>query len=139
MVDLKTAIERISNSMWKPVNINTDEISGNALLFNATTLDEDSQYLIEDWFCDGEPEGLDFETKIPFAIVGFINGDNLSEGNIEMVEQPEHMLFMDIENGTSENIPIYSIDIDGTAIESTFQKLVGDFDELQIKGGFLEI
>lgn len=45
------------------------------------------------------------------------------------------MLF--IEDSENINVPVYSIEIDGTAIPSTFKKMVDDINELDFKEGFV--
>ncbi len=131
-------LKKLSGLLWKPLNIEVEQHSRNALLFDINKLNEEEfDEFLKDTFCDGEPDGLDIETKVPFCIIGYINAEGFKEQKLEAIEQPEFMFFADIESGEEGNIPVYSIDIDGTAIESTFKKIADDLNQLDFKPGFI--
>ncbi len=131
-------LERISDLFWKPLNV---EIHGRALdafLFDLSKAGEDDyEVIVEDTFGDGIPEELDLNSKIPFAGLCNIEQGEFTEGNFDVMPQPDYMLFADIESGKENEIPIYLIEIDGTAIEETFIKIADDIGELDFKHGLI--
>jgi hypothetical protein len=138
MVTLAKALNKYSDGIWKPIVIELDGQKRNAIFFDKTKFDkEEFEQFIEDCFNDGMPDDLNLKKKMPFLVAGFF-GNDFTEGNLGIIRQPTHMLFVDVENGTEEKQPVYCIEIDGTAIEDTFQKIADDIGELKIESGWEE-
>ena len=156
MVTLTETLNRINNLLWKPLHIDVIAIEASykdyeekemrlhdAFIFDIRKASEENLMdLIEDPFGDGVPEDLDFEKKIPFALVGgrAIDKefrDESKEGNFNILEQPHYMLFLDLENGTGEKVPVYKIDIDGTANPDSLMKIADDVTKLKFIPGFV--
>lgn len=57
----------------------------------------------------------------------------VNQGQIKMSAYWDTLL--NIENGIKGKVPVYTIGIDGTAIESSFKKFADDISELNIKHG----
>ncbi len=150
MVTYSETLERIKDKLWKPLHLDINKLDEdndgsadpnyfNALLFDITKADEDTRlFLLEDTFDDGMPDDLDFETKVPIGIIGQLGTEDegeYGEGVFGVIAQPDFMLFADIENGEGNKVPIYAVDIDGTALEE-IRKVADDITELDFKNGF---
>ncbi len=134
---LQETLERLSQYLWKPVRFKMEEdYFIPAQIFDFTKVNKDGEYYevyFEDSFCDGKPDELDFEKKVPFVLLGEPGRDDCAEGELEGITQADEMYFLDIENGVSGKVPVYKIDIDGTAIVRSFEKIADDISEFEFE------
>src|SRR5688572_9440184 len=137
MNQLPEALKSVSNFLWRPIHFDFEGEEKNAYIFNIKEVSEDSSFM-DDLFGDGMPDNLDLEEKVPFCLIGYHEGDetDFKKGNLEALDQPEHLLFVDIEHTDKDNAPVYSIEIDGTAIPTTFKRM-GNLRDIEIKMGFV--
>ncbi len=158
MVTLTETLNRISDWLCKPLHISPhaleldaempeDEDEINESLEDAFVFDireateEDIQWVVEDQFNDGYPEGLELDKKVPFALIGYIEleeGETLGKGNFDAVRQPNYMLLLDIENGVPGKVPVYRVDIDGTVMPDSLQLIAHDIADLPFRAGYVE-
>ncbi|ABC31213.1 hypothetical protein HCH_04512 [Hahella chejuensis KCTC 2396] len=129
---LKSIYAKYSDLMWRPVSVEIEGEARNAMIFDLSQVDEDdAESFFDDLFCDGMPENLDLDTKIPFLVTGFLEGD-FEVGDLDVIAQPESLLFLDIENAEDGKCPVYYIEVGGTAIVESFKKLCDDVNDLVI-------
>jgi len=145
MSTFDAALERIKDYLWKPVTI-TDGDGDNldALFFNIKELGQEGYQefltdtlVVYDFVGDfDEFDGqLNLEEKIFFGASGVIDyTDDLDTNhNLNSLTQIDTAYMIDVKNGTDTVMPVYKIDVDGTIIPGTLEKIADDISELEIQ------
>ncbi len=133
MIQFQEAIARIEELLWVPTTIEMRGEKQTALLFDLSAVDEEEfADLLEDLFCDGIPEAMDFRRFIPFMLIGPYE-EQITEGTLDAIMDPTAMLLFDMAEGSAEALPVWMIEVDGTAIADTFAKVVDDVMMLPVK------
>lgn len=137
-------LESIEKLFWKPLSFDLLQIDDayadyddeetrihTIVLFDIKSVDEEElELFFEDTFCDGIPEGVNFEVHIPFALVGDCD-ENIEEGALSEIIQPGHMLLLDLANSEDGKTPVLMIEIDGSAVDGAPKKVANDLSELK--------
>jgi len=140
MTNLTSTLEKLTDYLWKKVHITIGGEPENAFLFDLRKADPETlEWLLADTMDDLQPEALDLEYVIPFAVAGClvgIDGDpsEYAEGKFHL-GQFSLMLFANMKEGEGDGAPVYSIEVDGTIIPSTYKKVAEDVTDLDIGHG----
>ncbi len=140
MTTLGKSIERISEYLWKPVTITTDEQTKDAFFFDVRELSQEAYIaFLEDTlvlqdFLEDFGDTLDPETMIFFGAAGVINyADDLDTNHtLSSMTQIDVAYTIDTANGTDEAVPVYQVEVDGTVIPGTLTKIADDVSQLNI-------
>ena len=147
MTTFASALERIKDKLWKPVTItddgDTDGIS-DALFFDIRELGEETyQEFLEDTLVifdfigdfdefDGQ---LNLEEKVFIGASGVIDytDDLATNHTLNSLTQIHTAYMVDIKNGSDTAMPVYKVEVDGTIIPGTLEKIANDVSELEIQ------
>ena len=147
MTPFASALERIKDKLWKPVTItdNADaDGASDALFFDIREIGEEEYQefltdtlVVYDFIGDfDEFDGqLNLEEKVFIGASGIIDySDDLATNhNLDSLTQISTAYMVDIKNGTDTSMPVYKIDVDGTIIPGTLEKIADDVSELEIQ------
>jgi hypothetical protein len=140
MTTLNNTLDKVSNYLNIPLTFTHPEtqVFEDAVLFDIRELDEDSmESFLEDHVVIElleEFEDLDLQKKVIIGGVGYSEStDPIDPANATAsIRQYSYILLADIENGTDDAVPVYSIDIDGGMVPGTLKKIADDITELPI-------
>ncbi len=166
MTTLTDALSKVSDYLWKPVNIELSYtrvlgqpvLPDNLLLFDIRLLKENEEAM---WFIGDLYGDLSFEELlddgsyqlyknlksclerglIPFGFIDLclgLEGGEFGEGNFDTIVQPSKMLLVDTKKGEGDTAAVYSITIDGTFLRKSFTKVANDISELKLNHGLIE-